>query len=223
MTRFKDRQLALELRTKQHLSYSQIKKQLHISKSTLSDWLSNYPLSKERIAQLRDKNEVRIEKFRETWRKKREKRLNIFYKHAHKELLPLTAKELLIAGLFLYWGEGSKSTYDKVCISNSDPNVIKFTLYWLINSLNVDKTEIKVYLQLYKDMNNADIIDYWSRELNINKNQFGKSYIKRNTRVNIDHKGFGYGTCNLAVNRTLLKEKVLMEIKALADYYSSKV
>ncbi len=218
MTRFKDRQKALELR-KQQMSYSQIKKILKVSKSTLSDWLRDYPLSKERIAELRDKNEVRIEKFRETWRKKRQVRLDQFYEQAKKEFLPLNKKEMIIAGLFLYWGEGSKSTYDKVCLSNSDPKVIKFTLHWLIKTLGIPKTKISVYLQIYSDMDIKESIDYWSRELSIDKNQFLKPYIKQSKRTNITHKGFGYGTCALTVNSTLLKERIMMMIKSIADYY----
>lgn len=221
MARILDRQRALDLRKKE-MSYSQIKKILGVSKSTLSDWLRDYPLSKKRISELRGRNEKRIERFRETWRKKRQVRLDQFYDQAKKEYLPLTKREMFIAGLFLYWGEGSKSTYDKVCLSNSDPQVIKFTLYWLTKALEVARADIRVYLQLYKDMDQKKITNFWSKELNISKSQFGKPYIKESTRIHIDHKGFGYGTCNLIVNSTLLKERILMEIKALADHYSSK-
>lgn len=79
MARFKDREKALILR-KQGMSYSQIKKILKVSKSTLSLWLRNYPLSKQRIRKLRDWNEQRIEKCRETKRKKKEERLKQFYR-----------------------------------------------------------------------------------------------------------------------------------------------
>ncbi|KKP80446.1 MAG: hypothetical protein UR81_C0028G0006, partial [Candidatus Levybacteria bacterium GW2011_GWB1_35_5] len=49
MARVIDRQRAIELR-KQGKSYGQIKKQLGIAKSTLSDWLSKYPLSEKQLA-----------------------------------------------------------------------------------------------------------------------------------------------------------------------------
>lgn len=222
MARIKDRQRAFELR-RQQMSYSQIKKILGVSKSTLSCWLRDYPLSRERINELRATSEARIEKFRETWRRKRERRLKKLYKQSQKELLPLTQRELLIAGLFLYWGEGSKSTFDKICLSNTDPKVIKFTLYWLTKVVGIEKRKVRVYLQIYKDMDSKKIVDFWHRELHIDKSQFGKPYIKKSTKMHINHKGFGYGTCNLIVNNTFLKEKILMEIKALADYYSSKI
>jgi len=74
MARFKDREKAIILR-KQGMSYSQIKKILKVGKSTLSTWLKDYPLSKQRIRELRDWSEQRIERCRETKRKKKEKRL----------------------------------------------------------------------------------------------------------------------------------------------------
>ena len=43
------------------MSYSQIKEVVPVSKSTLSVWLENYPLSQERIRELRDLSPKRIE------------------------------------------------------------------------------------------------------------------------------------------------------------------
>ena len=42
-------------------------------------------------------------------RKKREKRLKEIYKAQKKLILPLNNQELFLAGLLLYWGEGTKS------------------------------------------------------------------------------------------------------------------
>jgi len=130
MARFKDREKALALR-KQEMSYSQIKEILGISKSTLSGWLRNYPLSKARIDLLRGKNEKRIEKYRETMRGKRNKRLLEIYKIQKKKILPLNKRELFLAGLMLYWGEGTKCRTDGLSVSNTDPSVIKFFIYWI--------------------------------------------------------------------------------------------
>lgn len=48
MARVIDRQRATELR-KQGKTYGQISKELGITKSTLSDWLGNYPLSEKQL------------------------------------------------------------------------------------------------------------------------------------------------------------------------------
>ena len=221
MARFKDREKALALR-KQEMSYSQIKKILGISKSTLSGWLKDYPLSKERIDTLRGKNEKRIERYRETMRRKKEKRLNEVYLEEKKKIFPFTKRDQLIAGLFLYWGEGSKTFSSSVSISNTDPSVINFFAYWAENILKVPKEKMHVTLHLYNDMDIFKEIKYWSKKLSISKKQFTKPYIKQSSIKAINHKGsFGHGTCNLRIANARLSERVLMTVKAISNEYSN--
>lgn len=221
MARSFDRQKALELRL-EGKSYSQIKKILNLSKSTLSLWLREYPLSKDQIDTLRGKNPKRIEKFRETMRLKHQRRLLKIYQEKKQELLPLSEKELLVAGLFLYWGEGAKTT-GSVSINNTDPELLKFALFWLCKILKVPKKSIRVYLHLYKDMKMREEMEFWSKILKIPLDQFSKPYIKTSNRENLTHKGFGHGTCGLAIHKTELKEAIMMSIKAISGYYSSKI
>jgi len=219
MARFKDREKAIKLR-KQEKSYSQIKKILKVSKSTLSIWLRNYPLSKKRIRELRDWNEQRIENYRTTMRRKRQERLDKIYKEQRRILLPLNKREFSIAGLMLYWGEGTKSRSDSLTITNSDPAIIKFFIHWLNKILSVPKNKIKVYLHLYKDMVIDKEIKYWSKIIKIPVNQFSKPYIKKTSSKRINHKGgFGHGTCAIRINNVSLAERVFMGIKAISDYY----
>lgn len=223
MAKVKERQEALELRLKEKMSYSQIKKTLGVSKSTLSYWLRDYPLSKERINELRGRSERRIEKFRKTMRAKRERRLNGFYREEKRKWLPLSKRELFIAGLFLYWGEGGKTVRHTISLNNTDPQVMKFTLHWLIEALEIPREKIRVYLHLYSDMDVGKEMGFWSKELKIPLSRFVKPYIKKSKKADIDHKGFGHGTCGLLVCDTRLKERILMNIKAIADYYGEMI
>ena len=221
MARFGDHQKALALR-KQEMSYSQIKDILRVSKSTLSFWLKNYPLSRERINELRGRSERRIEKFRETMRQKKEERLQGFYKEQKKIIFPLSKKELYLAGLFLYLGEGSRSKEAMLSVSNTDPSVIKFFMTWLTKNLNIPKNKLKIHLHLYKDMDILREIKFWSNFLNIPTSQFNKPYIKKTTTKNINHKGgFGHGTCNISVGNARLTERILMGLKTISDYYKN--
>src|SRR3989344_1149266 len=99
MISISNREKAMGLR-KQGMSYSQIKQRLGVSKSTLSYWLRDYPLSDKRIRELRDWNEKRIERYRETRRRQREKLLSDIYKEVKKDVLPLSKHDLLVTGLF---------------------------------------------------------------------------------------------------------------------------
>ena len=101
MARFIEHQKALKLK-KQGKSYSEIKKTLGISKSTLSDWLRKYPLTLRQMNKLNRNDEKRIERCRETKLKHKKERLFIAYKKQKDALFPLSKRDLFIAGLFLY-------------------------------------------------------------------------------------------------------------------------
>jgi len=220
MARFEDRKKALELR-KKGKSYSQIKKLLKVSKGTLSLWLRDYPLSKQRIRELRDWNEQRIERFRETMRKKKEARLDKTYKKQRKYIFPLGKRELFLGGLFLYWGEGSKTRTSDISISNTDPSVIKFFIAWTTKCLKIPQKDLRVQLHLYGDMDIKKELRFWSRALEIPLSQFRKPYIKKTLNSDINHKGgFGHGTCNVKVGNTGIAEDVLMGIRAISERYN---
>ena len=218
MTNITKRRMVMQLR-KEGKSYSQIKKEISVSKSTLSVWLKGMPLSREQIRLLRDINESRIEKYRETMLKKKQTRLSGYYEEEKVKWLPLNPKELYVAGLFLYWGEGAKSENHTISINNTDPKVVKFALYWMINALNIKKEDIRVFVHLYSDMDVSKEIEYWSKELNMPVSSFNKPYIKKSKRIDIDQKGFGHGTCGVRAFNTVIKERILKGIEAISDYY----
>lgn len=159
-----------------------------------------------------------IENYRNTMRLKREAKRLIYYNEQKQLLTPLTQREIYLAGLFLYWGEGAKTLHSQVDISNTDPSVLKFILCWMIIALRIPKEKVRANLHLYKDMNINDEIEFWSRELGLLRNQFIKPYIKNSNKIDLDQKGFGHGTCHLVVNNTVIKEKILMGLKAMGDY-----
>jgi hypothetical protein len=224
--RLEDRRKAIELR-KQGKTYNEIRSTLDLSKSTLSGWLSDYPLTDGQLKALSKNVKLRrgvaTEKCRLTKKKKRELRILNTYKREKSGLLPLNERELYLIGLFLYWGEGRKTLYHSLSLSNTDPAVVKFYFYWLTNILKIPVAKIKVFLHLYSDMDVKKTINFWSTELKIPKEQFNKPYIKESKRSRIDQKGYGYGTCNLAVNNILLKERVMLGIRAISDYYTENV
>ncbi|MEK7501753.1 MAG: helix-turn-helix domain-containing protein [Patescibacteria group bacterium] len=199
----KEKQLVLALRKKGH-SYSQIRKQVDVSKSTLSLWLGDFPLSKLQIRALRDKNPERIEKYRNTMRLKREAQELEAFINFKKKIKSFSEREKLISGLFLYWGEGTKSAPCTVAVTNTDPDIMKFFVHWL-SILGVKKEKLKVVLHLYSDMNINKEMQFWSSHLTIPLSQFRKPYIKKTRLCDITYKsGFGHGTCSvLYLNKEL--------------------
>src|SRR3989338_6401022 len=107
------RQKAIDLRLKHQLSYSAIKERLGVSKSTLSYWLQEYPLTAEKILELRrkgwQKGEASRERYRLTMRKRRESIEKEEYDKKYAFLKKhLSRQNFYLAGLMLYLAEGGK-------------------------------------------------------------------------------------------------------------------
>jgi len=213
------REQALTLR-KQQISYSEIKKILNVSKSTLSLWLRDYPLSRERINQLRGNSERRIERYREARRKTKEARLRQYYLEQRERVFPLSKRDIFIAGLFLYWGEGSKTLSKQVFLSNTDPSVINFFMKWMEVVFNIPKSKIRFRMHFYEDMDIEKETAFWVKVLGISENQISKPYIKKTSSLRVNEKGsFGHGTCNAGIYDARLSEQVLMAIKTVSDVF----
>lgn len=121
---------AIKLRTENNLSYNAILAEIPVAKSTLSEWLKHFPLSKEKILELRregwKKGEASREKFRETMRNKRNERMKKIYNACVTKMSKISEDAFFVAGLMLYLGEGSKTNYSKIALANTDPKIVLF-------------------------------------------------------------------------------------------------
>ena len=216
MARRVDKEKALELR-KEGFSYSQIKEKLGISKSTLSGWLSEFPLTKNQIGALQN-NQAVIEKIRKTKLKKREARLDGVYENSSKQIGVLSEREFLIAGYFLYWAEGGKTTPYTITLSNTDPNMIRAYIKWL-KFIDVQKEKIIIRLHLYSDMNVNDEIEYWHKVAGLPKSSFRRPYIKKSKLSELTYISRGHGTCNVIVQNRDIAEMVHQTLKYLRSLY----
>jgi hypothetical protein len=221
MARKEDKQKAIVMR-KKGMSYSQIKKKLSVSKSTLSGWLYNLPLSEKRIRELQADSPIRIERYRNTMRAKREAKNKIAYQNIAKRIGNISDREFLIAGLFLYWAEGSKTKTFAIGLTNTNPTMLVVFIRWL-KFFSVPKSKLKVHLHLYSDMNIKRQINFWSKTLNIPISQFRKPYIKKTRLSSITYtNGFGQGTCSVIVENGIVSAQVMMGIKYIQDILLKK-
>ncbi len=212
---------AIKMR-KEGASYSQIKAKIKVSKSSLSLWLQGMPLSEKRLRELRDWNDVRIERFQDTMRHKRESRWAEVRKRAAKDIGKLNKRELLIAGLFLYWGEGGKTMRASVSVSNTDPAMLRFFMHWL-KVLGVSKNRLRVHVHLYADMNIKTELQYWSKILDLPLSSFTKPYIKKSNRIGLSYKQkFTHGTCNVLYHNRDISEYVLEALDYIRDEFTLK-
>jgi len=200
MTKENFKNKAIKLR-KDGKSYSEILKHIPVAKSTLSLWLRSVNLSK------RQKQILTLKKIQAAWRggeaKKRDRieRSNIITEQAKMEIEKITNREAWLAGIMLYWAEGSKQKETNVSVavkfSNSDPVMLIFFIKWLKKYLKVLDDEIVFEMFIhenYKEKKN-DFIQYWSRMLDYPISKFNRVYYKKHNlktkRKNIENNYHG--------------------------------
>ncbi|MDO8579749.1 MAG: hypothetical protein Q7R72_02660 [bacterium] len=176
---------AIELR-RQGKTYSEIRSEVPVAKSTLSLWFLNVGLAdhqKQRITQKRIEGQKRGATARRTQRIKLQQKI---WSESEKEIGNLTKRELWLIGVALYWAEGSKekawghSTNAK--FSNSDPRMIRVFLLWLKTCMNIKERDIwfEIFIHEHKRSVISNVIKFWSRELGCSTSLFGKIYFKKN-------------------------------------------
>ncbi|MEA3450168.1 MAG: hypothetical protein U9Q85_04340 [Patescibacteria group bacterium] len=102
-----------------------------------------------------------------------------------KKSLSNYEKELKIAGIMLYWGEGSKWDGEKIIdFANSDLGIIKVFLKFLRIVCGVKESKLRVYLYCYSNQKPVNLVDYWSKEIKISKKQFTKPYVRKDFNKN---------------------------------------
>ena len=218
------REEVIKLRTKENLSYTEIRKRLGVPKSTLSYWLREFPLSEERILELRrqgwKKAEAKIERFRAAMRNKRELKDQEVYKKYQKRFARLSKDAFFVAGLMLYLGEGNKRDYTKIALTNTDHKIIKFFIQWLNEFLKIPKEKMKVGLHLYENMNIEKEKEFWETELSFRESQFYKPSIRKLKKASFSYKEPSrHGTCVIYVLGVERKRELTMAIEAFLDCY----
>jgi len=218
------REQVVNLRLKEELSYSEIRKKLGVPKSTLSNWLCDFPLSEKKILELRrkgwKKGEASRERFRNTMRKKQELKSQEVYIKYCKKFKNISKDTFLVAGLILYLGEGDKANYERISLANTDFKIIKFFIKWLIDFLDVDRKEIKVQLHLYENMDIGKEKEFWENELELSEKQFYQPEIRKLRKSSFSYKeSYRHGTCSVYVMGVEKKREVMMAIQAFVDKY----
>lgn len=215
MAKFALRLQARSLR-KEGFSISEICKKLDVSKSTMSVWCLDVQLSPKQkevlIERSRKAGHLGRIKGSETNRRRRLDRIEYFQKEAVKKLANLTDKERLVAGLALYWAEGSKKK-GKLSITNSDPALIKFFAYWYVHSFGIDKRDFhpRVMINAIHEPRKDKVVKFWAKLLDIAPAQFANTVLIQNIpkKVYENYEEY-YGVLSLEIRRGTDKKYELL-------------
>lgn len=205
--KFEEKQRARELRG-QGWSYNDILKEIGVSKSTLSLWLRDIPLSEEQIAALASKFRAGREKFIHKMRVRRDIRWARYHREAEAEYAALSQDPTFMFGLALYIGEGSKTKQNDVCIANCDPRVIQKALEFFLK-IGIPYSSLRCGIHLHPELSVENVELYWRGVTGLPKTQFhqtsravssASSGKKGNLQV--------YGTCQVVASHTEIRQKL---------------
>lgn len=197
--KFNEKIEAIRLR-KLGKSYGEIRKKMHVSKSTLSLWLRGIKLTLAQEKRLYVTLQRRSAyKGAKVLQKKRIKRTEKIIKEAKREVKIFFRNPLFLCGLMLYWAEGSKrDSSEATRFSNSDPAMIKFMMRWFRDICRVPNEKFRIALHIHTLHCRKDIENYWSKITNIPLNQFQKTFIKPTSLKHRKNPLYG-GTCNIVI------------------------
>lgn len=213
------RATAIRLRLESRYSYSRIRQELGVSKSTLSYWLKEFPLTKAEILKLQkdgwSKAEAGYEKYRRTMGELRARKEVVVKNEFLNRFKSISDNELFIAGLMIYYAEGDKKNQNRIVLANTDYRMIKFFINWQKRFLQIEDNKFKVQLHLYENMNIKTEFEFWQNKLNIPKNQFYKIQIRPNKVNSFSYsESYRHGTCSLFVLNSEKKMKLMAAIDA---------
>lgn len=223
-----EREKAIELRLTQKLGYGEIAKQVKVSKSTLSRWLEDLPLSEERMLELRREawshGEAKREKFRQTMRAKRDEREQKIYLTQKKKLSHISEQSLFVAGLMLYAAEGDKKSRSEIAFTNTDSSMVLFFARWLEKFLDIEQSKLRIQLHLYENMDIQAEEMHWKKQLHMVQGQLCKSQVRPLKAGGFSYREpFRHGTCKLYVGGVVKKSELMLSIRAFFDTYSIRL
>lgn len=182
---------------------------LGVAKSSVSNWVKVVKLSDNQLSTLRNNSHttVAIEKRRLARLTNEENKRQLIINAAYKNIKGLSLKELWLIGIMLYWAEGGK-TQRLVRFSNGDPEMIRIMMKFFRLVCKVPESKFRGYIHIHPTLDHLQAEAYWSNIASIPKEQFFKTYRKKNISSNNKRNSLPFGVFDIYVLDTKLFLKI---------------
>ena len=209
------RLIAENLRRDQGLSYNEINKITGISKSTLSSWLRDIPLTAEQEARLQARLLRNRATFaaralpinRERYRRAREEAYRAGAKIV--EGLPEDKAVAEVAFAMLYLGDGSK-TSGTVRMGSVSPNILKYFVQALIQLYNIDVNRLSCRLHVIEAAREQEeqLTWYWMERISLPRENFRRTTYDKRSKARTVTDDY-HGVCVVTYSDVYLQQRIL--------------
>lgn len=191
LSRWEKSEFGKELR-RLGLSYGEIMELVQVKKSTLATWCRDIKLSPRQIAAIKKRTAQVAGVPRDTqWKRRQE--IEKVRGSARSQVPHLVGQPLWLAGITLYWAEGSK-TRNQLRLANTDPRALRLFINWVLAYID-EKARFSIQLHLHEGNDEDEAKAYWRRQTGLDGANFYKTYIKpRGTGHRKNHIPFGVCT-----------------------------
>lgn len=165
-------------------SINEIVAELSIPKTTVWHHIQTVEVLPQYVSRLHSKRGGSTRRSEIRWEKAR---------NEARQLIQEQNREFLIAITMLYWGEGSKKTFEFI---NSDGKMIELYLAIVRRVLKIPEERIKPTIRVFTGMNPKMCLDYWAHITKIPKGRFFFRMNDGGTRGRTQ-----YGLCRITILR----------------------
>lgn len=174
---------AIQLR-KEGKTYSEILNIVPVAKSTLSEWLKSVQLAKPQKQRITRKKKEAALRGAQARRHTRVSEVQMLERSGLVEVGKISARELWLIGVALYWAEGSKqyehSPSTGIMFANSDSRMVLVFLKWL-GEMKIPASAIffELYVHETRKSEAQMFKRWWARELKVPSSRINRIYFKK--------------------------------------------
>jgi hypothetical protein len=179
-------------------TYGEIMDVIPVGKGTLAGWCRDIRLTDGQIEAIKARVPSQIGVPKDTnWKRRLE--IDAIRQQAKSEVTRLMEDPLWVAGVVLYWAEGSKTRSD-LSIVNADPAALRLFIGWVRCYLD-RRADFCLSLHLHEGNNESAAKAYWRHATTLTDAPFTKTFIKpRGTGHRKNH--LPHGVCRVRVRRS---------------------
>jgi transcriptional regulator with XRE-family HTH domain len=180
--------------------------ELGVARSSVSRWVRDVPFTPGPRVSARQRAPNALARARAA-------EVEHYRRDGRTRLGDLSERELLVAGLALYAGEGAKAD-GLVSFANSDPDIVRLFCRWFRTFFTPIENRLRVRLYLHTDCDLEAANNFWSALTSIPVSQFSKPY-RAASNASLRQRRHPYGCAHVRYSCSRTHREVMGLIEAL--------